>query len=87
MHRDKKEEIKNSFRQMVTEVIKEYRRKIGLTQEQMARKLHMAVRSYIDLEHGLTAPSAITLSYFLLLMEKEEREMFLADIKQTIDKE
>ena len=38
----------------------------GLTQEKMASALLMDERSYIDLEHGKTGCSAVTLVLFLM---------------------
>ena len=38
----------------------------GLTQAQMAEKLSMDDRSYIDLDHGRTCCSAVTLALFLI---------------------
>ena len=38
----------------------------GLTQSQMAEKLSMDDRSYIDLDHGKTCCSAVTLALFLV---------------------
>lgn len=38
----------------------------GLTQEKMANALLMDVRSYIDLEHGKTGCSVVTLVLFLI---------------------
>lgn len=45
--------------------LKETRKTAKLTQSKMAEKLAMDVRSYIDLEHGRTCCSAITLALFL----------------------
>ena len=38
----------------------------GLTQSEMAEKLAMDDRSYIDLDHGKTCCSAVTLALFLV---------------------
>ena len=38
----------------------------GLTQSEMAERLSMDDRSYIDLDHGKTCCSAVTLALFLV---------------------
>jgi transcriptional regulator with XRE-family HTH domain len=66
--------------------LKRYREKHGLTQEQMARSFMIAVRSYVDLEHGNSFPSGLTFAMFLTLLSREEQKEFLADIKAEIEK-
>ena len=39
---------------------------LGLTQEEMASRLAMSARTYIDLDHGKTCCSAVTLALFLI---------------------
>ena len=39
---------------------------LGITQEEMAHRLAMAVRTYVDLDHGKTSCSALTLALFLI---------------------
>ena len=43
----------------------------GLTQEKMANALLMDERSYIDLEHGKSGCSAVTLALFLIYVCKD----------------
>lgn len=45
-----------------------YRRRNDRTQEEMAEKLHITPRSYIDLEHGKYGSSTVTLLFFLALL-------------------
>ena len=63
-----------------------YRENNGLTQEQMARAYMIAVRSYVDLEHGDSFPSGLTFAMFLTFLSKEEQKEFLTDIKTEIEK-
>lgn len=42
------------------------RAELGITQEEMAHRLAMASRTYIDLDHGKTSCSALTLALFLI---------------------
>ena len=42
------------------------RMSLGLTQSEMAEKLSMDDRSYIDLDHGKTCCSAVTLALYLV---------------------
>lgn len=42
------------------------RETLGITQEEMAHRLVMASRTYVDLDHGKTSCSALTLALFLI---------------------
>lgn len=42
------------------------REALGFTQEEMAHRLVMAARTYVDLDHGKTSCSALTLALFLI---------------------
>ena len=42
------------------------REDLGITQEEMANRLAMANRTYVDLDHGKTGCSALTLALFLI---------------------
>lgn len=53
----------NFYTQLITT-----RAALKLTQSQMAEKLSMDDRSYIDLDHGKTCCSAITLARFLIFV-------------------
>ena len=46
----------------------------------------IAVRSYVDLEHGDSFPSGLTFAMFLTFLSKEEQKEFLTDIKTEIEK-
>ena len=42
------------------------RMELDITQEEMAERLVMAGRTYVDLDHGKTGCSALTLALFLI---------------------
>ena len=42
------------------------REALGISQEEMAQRLAMAARTYVDLDHGKTSCSALTLARFLI---------------------
>ena len=42
------------------------RAELGLTQEEMAYRLEMACRTYIELDHGKSTCSALTLALYLI---------------------
>lgn len=43
-----------------------YREDLGISQEEMAHRLAMKSRTYVDLDHGKTGCSALTLALFLI---------------------
>ena len=55
-----------------------------LTQNQMAEKLAMDERSYIDLEHGKSCCSAVTLVLFLIYCCRDPLG-FLEELKNAIE--
>ena len=54
----------------------------GLTQAEMAEKLAMDDRSYIDLDHGKTCCSAVTLALFLVYV-CEDVQVFLEELRHA----
>ena len=81
----KQQRIKEAIRPIISEKLKSYRQTAELTQEQMAQRYGMSVRSYVDLEHGICFPSAITLTQLLTSLSREELKVLLADIKEVAD--
>ena len=47
------------------------RHDLGITQEEMAFRLSMACLTYIDLDHGKTGCSAVTLALYLVYLCKD----------------
>ena len=58
---------------------------LKISQEQMAAKLHMSVRSYSYLESGTSCCSALTLVLYLLYYCPDVSE-FLAELKAAFEK-
>ena len=54
----------------------------GLTQSEMAEKLSMDDRSYIDLDHGKTCCSAVTLALFLVYI-CDDVQVFLEELRHA----
>lgn len=87
MHTKRRENMKKALQEIIPVELKQYRIKKGLSQEAMARHLMVAVRSYIDLEHGVTFPSALTLANYLLLLPEEEQEDLLRRLRSSAENE
>lgn len=62
------------MRKQYTEILKVFfnkklfhrRVELGITQEEMAHRLAMASRTYVDLDHGKSNCSALTLALYLI---------------------
>ena len=87
MQSKRRENMKKALQERFPVELKQYRIKKGLSQETMARLLMVAVRSYIDLEHGDTLPSALTLANYLLLLPEKEQEDLLRRLRSSIESE
>ena len=87
MHTKRRENMKKDLQEIFPVELKRYRIKKGLSQEAMARLLMVVARSYIDLEHGVTFPSALTLANYLLLLSEEEQEDLLRRLRSGIENE
>ena len=77
---------KAAMQPIMSKWLKQYRAKRKISQEQMAMKFMMSVRSYSDLEHGISFPSGVTFARFLLMLTKEEQKEMLEDIRKEIEK-
>ena len=87
MHTKRRENMKKALQEIFPVELKQYRIKKGLSQETMARLLMVAARSYIDLEHGVTFPSALTLANYLLLLPEKEQEDLLRRLQSGAENE
>lgn len=76
---------KEKMKYVMASALLEYRNRWNLTQEAMARKLSMSCRSYIDLEHGDSLPSATTLALFLMMLEPTDQKKLLEKIRKVLD--
>lgn len=72
------------LRDYVASELLAYRKTYGLSQERFARMLRISARSYIDLEHGVAFPSAVTLLRFLLILGDQELLCFLSTIEEFL---
>ena len=77
-------DYKNIFKTFFHENLYLRRSALGLTHDQMAQILAMAERSYIDLDHGKTGCSALTLALFLIYI-CEDPLVFLADLRLAFE--
>ena len=78
--------MKSAMQPILCDWFKRYRARRKISQEQMAMKFMMSVRSYSDLEHGTSFPSGVTFARFLLMLTKEEQKEMLEDIRIEIEK-
>lgn len=60
------------------------RTNLGLTQADMAERLAMDDRSFIDLDHGKTCCSAITLALFLIYV-CQDVDGFLEELRHAFE--
>ncbi len=60
------------------------REKLGYSQESMAHRLAMATRTYVDLDHGKTSCSAVTLALFLIYF-CDDPTAFLAELREAFE--
>lgn len=56
----------------------------NITQEEMAEQLAMSTRSYVDLDHGKTGCSGLTLALFLVYVCRSPTA-FLEDLRNAFD--
>lgn len=77
--------MRKTYQQLIREyfcrTIFEYRMQKDLTQLQMAERLCMDERSYIDLEHGKHGCSVVTLVLYLVF-ECPDSDAFLLDMER-----
>lgn len=62
------------------------REQLGLSQEEMAYRLAMGCRSYIDLDHGKSCCSSLTLARFLCYFS-EDPACFIEGLRDAFEKE
>ena len=60
------------------------RTSLGVTQEEMAHRLAMAARTYVDLDHGKTSCSALTLALFLIYVSTDP-VAFLEELRDAFE--
>lgn len=63
-----------------------YRREeLGITQDEMANLLAMGSRSYVELDHGKSGCSGLTLARFLIYV-CEDPMTFLEELRRTFER-
>jgi len=60
------------------------REELGITQEEMAHRLAMGSRSYVDLDHGKSGCSGLTLARFLIYVCKDP-VAFLEELRYAFE--
>lgn len=59
-------QYRNILKKFFYEEVSRTRYDLGISQEKMAERLAMAERTYVDLDHGKTCCSEVTLALFLI---------------------
>lgn len=80
------------MRKLYTKVLKSFfheklfrrREALGITQEEMAHRLAMANRTYVELDHGKTCCSGLTLALFLIYICADPME-FLEELRNAFE--
>ena len=57
---------------------------LGISQEEMAHRLSMASRTYVDLDHGKTCCSGLTLALFLIYVCCDPLK-FLEELRDALE--
>lgn len=68
------------FKKLLCERLFQRRKALGISQEEMAHKLGVSGRTYVDIEYGLTGCNGLTLVMFLLFVCDEPMK-FLDDLR------
>lgn len=76
----------NVFRTFFHQKLFRSRVDLNITQEEMAARLLMASRTYIDLDHGKTGCSALTLVLFLIYICNDPLG-FLEELRDAFESE
>lgn len=79
-----REQYNQILKSLLHDKIIESRNDLCISQEEMAHRLAMAGRSYIDLEHGKTGGSALTLALYLVYLCPDSTA-FLNELKEAFD--
>lgn len=75
---------KTLAKEFLSKYAKDFRMRQNLTQEKMAEQLRITSRAYVDLEHGKYCFSAVTLLFFLLMLDDAELKGFLKDFRKKV---
>ena len=80
------------MRKQYTKILKDFfyeeitraRYNMGITQEEMAGRLSMASRTYVNLDHGKNGCSALTLALYLIYI-CEDPAVFLQKLRNAFE--
>ncbi len=61
------------------------RQELGLSQEEMAQRLQMDCRNYVELDHGKSCGNALTIAMYLMFVS-EDPKGFLQELKEELEK-
>ena len=78
-----RENYSKAFKSFFNQNLISTRKALGLTQEDMADILAMAARTYVDLDHGKTSCSGLTLALYLAKV-CEDPMKFLEEFRALI---
>lgn len=77
---------KRLLQDFLAEQIRRFRMERGYTQEQMAERLRISPRSYIDLEHKRYGCSGLTCFFFLVMLDVEALLRLVNDFRELIER-
>ncbi len=81
-----REQYKQALKVLFQHEVLDARKELKISQEEMARRLAMDSRTYVDLEHGKFSCSAVTLAIYLVYVCKDA-DVFLAELRQAFEEE
>ena len=78
---------KEALQQLLKNRLLNFRAEHGYSQEKIAELLHISPRALFDLESGKYGFSALTLMFFLSVMEEKEVQKLLREFRRIVDEE
>lgn len=79
-------QYRNVLKKFFYEEISRTRYDLGISQEKMAERLALASRTYVDLDHGKTCCSEVTLALFLIYVCPDPQK-FLEELRYAFEAE
>ena len=79
----KRDSVKDRLQPVIASEMKRFREENNWTQAELAKKLFISTRCYIDLERGINFPSALTLALFMTMLDEEKQEIFLTVLREA----
>ena len=78
---------KEALQQLLKNRLLNFRAEHGYSQEKIAELLHISPRALFALESGKYGFSALTLMFFLSVMEEKEVQKLLREFRRIVDEE